>query len=234
MAVSSFLVPLGTPAPDFALPSVDGSEVKLADVSAPALLVVFLSNHCPYVRHVESALGAFAAEYAGKGLATIAICSNDVENYPDDDVPGLAAQVERAGFTFPYLVDSSQEVAKAYAAACTPDFFMYDAQRRLVYRGAFDEARPLVTQHLPDPEAEAVHAAIEVHGWADEPANGTLASAKRLAAKGRWREALDGMLGALQDDRDGVRQAMVTVFAALGDDDELVPEYRRKLTAALF
>ena len=142
MAVSSFLVPLGTPAPDFALPSVAGPQVKLTDVSAPALLVVFLSNHCPYVRHVESAFGAFAAEYAGKGLATIAICSNDVDNYPDDDVPGLAAQAERAGFTFPYLVDGSQEVAKAYAAACTPDFFLYDGRRRLVYRGAFDESRP--------------------------------------------------------------------------------------------
>jgi len=142
MAVSSFLVPLGTPAPDFALPSVAGPEVKLGDVSAPALLVVFLSNHCPYVRHVESALGALTAEYAGKGLATVGICSNDPVNYPDDDAPGLAGQAERAGFTFPYLLDGAQEVAKAYAAACTPDYFLYDAQRRLVYRGAFDEARP--------------------------------------------------------------------------------------------
>ncbi|GAA4444791.1 thioredoxin family protein [Phytohabitans houttuyneae] len=160
MAVSSFLVPLGTPAPDFALPSVDGREVKLADVSAPALLVVFLSNHCPYVRHVESALGAFAAEYVGKGLATIGISSNDVVNYPDDDVPGLAGQVERAGFTFPYLVDSAQDVAKAYSAACTPDFFLYDGQRRLVYRGAFDEARPKndvpVTGNLLRAAADAV------------------------------------------------------------------------------
>lgn len=160
MAVSSFLVPLGTPAPDFALPSVDGREVKLADVSAPALLVVFLSNHCPYVRHIESALGAFAEEYAGKGLATVGISSNDVENYPDDDVPGLKEQVERAGFTFPYLVDSSQDVAKAYNAACTPDFFLYDAQRRLAYRGAFDEARPKndipVTGNLLRAAADAV------------------------------------------------------------------------------
>jgi len=142
MAVSSFLVPLGTPAPDFALPSVAGPQVKLADVSSPALLVVFLSNHCPYVRHIESGLGAFAAEYAGKGLTTVGICSNDVDNYPDDDAPGLADQAERAGFSFPYLVDSSQDAAKAYNAACTPDFFLYDAQRRLVYRGAFDESRP--------------------------------------------------------------------------------------------
>jgi putative thioredoxin len=106
--------------------------------------------------------------------------------------------------------------------------------RVLVARGDIDEARPLVMQHLPDPEAEAVHATIEVREWADEPANGTLASAKRLAAKGRWREALDGMLGALQDDRDAARQAMVTVFAAVGDDEDLVAEYRRRLTAALF
>jgi putative thioredoxin len=106
--------------------------------------------------------------------------------------------------------------------------------RVLVARGEIDEARPLVMQHLPDPDAEAVHATIEVREWADEPANGTLASAKRLASRGRWREALDGMLGAIQDDRDAARQAMVTVFAALGDEDELVAEYRRKLTAALF
>jgi len=101
-------------------------------------------------------------------------------------------------------------------------------------RGDLDEARPLVAKHLPDPEAESVHARIEVKDWATSPDDGTLASAKRLAARGRWREALDGMLGALQDDRDAARQAMVTVFAALGDEDGLVPEYRRKLTAALF
>lgn len=106
--------------------------------------------------------------------------------------------------------------------------------RVLVARGQIDEARPLVMRHLPDPEAEAVHATIEIAEWADDPATGTLPSAKRLASKGRWREALDAMLGALTDERDAARQAMVTVFAALGDDDELVAEYRRKLTAALF
>jgi putative thioredoxin len=106
--------------------------------------------------------------------------------------------------------------------------------RLLLARGDVDEARPLVMRHLPDPEAEQLHAEIEVRGWALEPANGTLASARRLAAKGAWREALDGMLGALQDDRDDARQAMVTVFAALGEEHELVAEYRRKLTAALF
>jgi putative thioredoxin len=106
--------------------------------------------------------------------------------------------------------------------------------RILVERGAIDDARPLVMQHLPDPDAERLHATIEVREWADDPQPGTLASAKRLAAHGRWREALDGMLGAVQDDRDAARQAMVTVFAVLGDEDELVGDYRKRLSAALF
>ncbi|OLB77629.1 MAG: thioredoxin family protein [Actinobacteria bacterium 13_2_20CM_2_71_6] len=142
MAVSSFLAPLGTPAPEFVLPSVAGPEVKLADLTGPALLVVFLSNHCPYVRHVESGLAALVGEYAGKGLVTVGIASNDTGISPTDDVAGLAGQVERAGFTFPYLVDSGQDVAVAYHAACTPDFFLYDSARRLAYRGAFDLSRP--------------------------------------------------------------------------------------------
>ena len=142
MAVPSFMVPLGTPAADFALPSVAGGEVKLADLTGDALLVVFLSNHCPYVRHIESALAATVAEYADRGLAAVAVCSNDAVAYPDDGKPGLSEQVERAGFTFPYLLDESQEVARAYRAACTPDFFLYDRQRRLAYRGAFDASTP--------------------------------------------------------------------------------------------
>ncbi|HEY8471245.1 MAG TPA: thioredoxin family protein [Natronosporangium sp.] len=144
MAVNSFMVPLGTPAPDFSLPRADGGgEVALKDFAdAPALLVVFLSNHCPYVKHVESAFGKFASEYAARGLATVAICANDVTNYPDDAAPRLVEQAARAGFTFPYLVDQSQQVARAYRAACTPDFFLYDSARRLVYRGQFDDSRP--------------------------------------------------------------------------------------------
>ena len=104
----------------------------------------------------------------------------------------------------------------------------------LIARGAIDEARPLVAKHLPDPDAEALHARIEIAGWAEGSDPGTLASARRLAAKGRWREALDAMAGALGDDRDDARQAMVTVFAVLGDDDPLVVEYRRRLAAALY
>jgi putative thioredoxin len=106
--------------------------------------------------------------------------------------------------------------------------------RIFVDRGEIDEARPLVAKHLPDAEAERLHAAIEVREWADDLSPGTLASAKRLAAQGRWREALDGMIGSIGDDRDAARQALVTAFAVLGDDGELVPEYRRKLAAALF
>ena len=142
MAVSSFMVPLGTPAPPFSLPSVDGKVVPSdsLDPDRP-LLVMFLSNHCPYVRHIERALGSLVAEY-GRDVVAVAICSNDIENYPDDGPDGLTEQVRRAGFTFPYLLDDTQEVALAYRAACTPDFFLYDAERRLVYRGEFDESRP--------------------------------------------------------------------------------------------
>lgn len=142
MAVSSFMVPLGTPAPDFDLPSADGGRVSLSDLkSTQATLVIFLSNHCPYVRRIEQGIGALAADYRGQ-VTTVAICSNDAERYPDDDAAHLTEQAARAGFDFPYLVDDSQDVARAYKAACTPDFFLYDADRRLAYRGEFDDARP--------------------------------------------------------------------------------------------
>lgn len=144
MAIRSFMVPLGSPAPDFALPRADGEGVvRLADLAgAPALLVAFLCNHCPYVQYVESSFGGFATEFAERGLATVGICANDVASYPDDDRPQLVAQAKRAGFDFPYLVDEQQQVAVAYRAACTPDFFLYDGQRRLAYRGQFDGSRP--------------------------------------------------------------------------------------------
>lgn len=144
MAVNSLMVELGTPAPDFSLPSVTtGEKVTLASFAdAPALLVVFMSNHCPYVRHVEAGFASFAAEYRERGLAVVAISANDVVNYPEDAPERLVDQIGRAGFTFPYLYDESQEVARGYRAACTPDFFLYDAQRRLAYRGQFDDSRP--------------------------------------------------------------------------------------------
>jgi peroxiredoxin len=142
MAASSLMVPLGTPAHDFELPSVDGATVKLADLDGRALVVMFLCNHCPYVRHVERQLGTVAAEYAGREVAAVGICSNDTETNPDDDPAGLAEQARRAGFQFPYLIDDSQQVAAAYRAMCTPDLFVYDADRRLAYRGALDDSTP--------------------------------------------------------------------------------------------
>jgi peroxiredoxin len=142
MAVSSLMVPLGTPAHDVELPSADGSTVKLADLDGRALLVMFLCNHCPYVRHVERALAATVAGYADRGLATVGICSNDLDAYPGDGPAGMAEQARRAGFGFPYLLDESQQVAAAYRAMCTPDLFLYDAARLLAYRGAFDDSTP--------------------------------------------------------------------------------------------
>jgi peroxiredoxin len=141
MAVDSNMVELGTPAPDFALRSVTtGDVVSLKDFTgAPALLVAFLSNHCPYVKHIER---KFAEVTADLGIQTVAICANDVINYPEDSPERLVDQITRAGFTFPYLYDESQAVALAYGAACTPDFFLYGADRKLAYRGQFDDSRP--------------------------------------------------------------------------------------------
>ncbi len=135
------MVPLGTPAPDFALAEVFGSKVGRDDLAgAPALLVAFLCNHCPYVRHIEVTLAAVLADYPS--LAVVGICTNDAEAYPDDAPTGLIEQSERAGWSFPYLLDVDQDVARAYGAACTPDFFLYGGDRLLAYRGALDESTP--------------------------------------------------------------------------------------------
>lgn len=137
------MAPLGTPAPDFDLPDTDGAVRSLADFAdAPALLVAFICNHCPFVQHIRTAFAAFAREYQARGLAVVAVNSNDVAAYPEDDPARMKEEKERFGYTFPYLYDETQEVAKAYRAACTPDFFLYDRERRLVYRGQFDDSRP--------------------------------------------------------------------------------------------
>ncbi len=139
----STMLPLGTPAPDFALPDVDGKTVTLADLKGSAgLLVVFMCNHCPFVIHLADALAAFGEEYQAKGLAMVGISSNDVDNYPADSPDKMALEAEARGYTFPYLYDGTQDVAKAYRAACTPDFFLFDADHKLVYRGQFDSSRP--------------------------------------------------------------------------------------------
>jgi peroxiredoxin len=140
VATPSTMLPLGTPAPDFRLPDpASGREVSLADVrSERGLLVAFLSNHCPFVKHVKAELVRFGEEYAARGLGVVAIMANDVEKYPDDAPEKMAVE----GYPFPYLYDETQEVAKAYHAACTPDFFLFDGDGRLAYRGQLDASRP--------------------------------------------------------------------------------------------
>jgi peroxiredoxin len=139
----STMLPLGTTAPPFTLRDPRGGTVSLDDLAgAPGVLVMFICNHCPYVQHIREELARFAREVQQKGLAVAAVSSNDVENYPDDSPEKMAEEAERFGYTFPYLFDETQEVARAYRAACTPDFFLFDRDLKLVYRGQFDGSRP--------------------------------------------------------------------------------------------
>jgi len=139
----STMLPLGTKAPDFALPNVDGKIVSLDDFAgAKAYLVVFMCNHCPYVIHVAPELARLAAEYQAKGVAVVGINANDASTHPADSPEQMVHEVESRGYTFPYLYDESQEVAKAYRAACTPDFYVFDKDRKLAYRGQLDASRP--------------------------------------------------------------------------------------------
>jgi peroxiredoxin len=143
MLTASTMLPLGTTAPDFRLPDTTGAIVGLGDFSsAPALLIAFICNHCPYVKHIRSGWAAFAREYQAKGLAIIGINSNDADEYPEDSPKKMVDEARTAGYVFPYVYDDTQAVAKAYRAACTPDFFLFDSRRRLVYRGQFDDSRP--------------------------------------------------------------------------------------------
>ncbi len=140
---ASTMLPLGSQAPDFSLPNVDGQTLTLSDFQGKAgLLVVFMCNHCPFVVHLRPHLAEFAKEYTAKGLAIVGISSNDVEAYPQDGPEAMKQEHVTAGYTFPYLFDGTQLAAKAYRAACTPDFFLFDKDHRLVYRGQFDDSRP--------------------------------------------------------------------------------------------
>lgn len=139
----STMLPLGTAAPDFKLMNVDGREVALADFAGkPALLVMFMCNHCPFVVHVADELARLGAEYMGRGVAVVGINSNDTATHPADSPERMVAEAEERGYAFPYLFDETQAVAKAYRAACTPDFFLFDQDRKLVYRGQLDDSRP--------------------------------------------------------------------------------------------
>ncbi|ADV63646.1 alkyl hydroperoxide reductase/ Thiol specific antioxidant/ Mal allergen [Isosphaera pallida ATCC 43644] len=136
---------LGSPAPDFALPepAKGNAVVRLSDFAdAPALLVVFLCNHCPYVKHIAEGLAALARDAQARGVAVVGINANDPVSHPDDAPERMVEEVAARGYTFPYLFDATQEVARAYEAACTPDFFLYDRDRKLVYRGQMDDSRP--------------------------------------------------------------------------------------------
>jgi len=140
---STQLLPLGESAPDFELPGADGTTVRLSDFrDAPGLLVAFICNHCPFVQHLRVGFAEFAREYGERGLAVVAINSNDVATHPEDDPEAMAREVVAHHYDFPYLFDESQDVAKAYRAACTPDFFLFDRHGALAYRGQFDGSRP--------------------------------------------------------------------------------------------
>ena len=165
----STMMELGTRAPDFALPDVrTGKKVSLSDFeNRNGLLVIFMCAHCPFVIHVEEELARIGKDYEDKGLGIVGICANDAENYPDDSPEKLAAQASAIGFNFPYLHDDSQDVAKAYRAACTPDLFLFDKNQKLVYRGQLDDSRPGNEQPVTGADLRAAIDAM----LADKPIN---------------------------------------------------------------
>lgn len=138
----STMLSLGTPAPDFSLPDSGGKITSRSDFSGNPLLIMFICNHCPFVKHVRAKLAELGSRYQKKGVGVVAINSNDVETHPDDSPENMAREAREAGYTFPYLFDSAQTVAKSYEAACTPDFYLFDGSHRLVYRGQLDGSRP--------------------------------------------------------------------------------------------
>jgi len=140
-AVESQMLPLETEAPDFSLPGPDGERYSLANETS-AYMVMFICNHCPFVKHVRGELARIGRDYAARGVSIYAINSNDVKKHPGDGPDNMKIEAETWGYTFPYLFDESQDIAKAYRAACTPDFFVFDAGKRLVYRGQLDDSRP--------------------------------------------------------------------------------------------
>ena len=140
---ASTMLPLGTPAPDFSLPDTKSNIISIDDFKdTPALLVIFMCNHCPFVKHILKGMVELVKKYQEKGVAVVGINSNDVASFPEDRPEMMAKIAKAAGYTFPYLYDETQEVAKAYRAACTPDFFLFDKKRKLVYRGQMDDSRP--------------------------------------------------------------------------------------------
>jgi peroxiredoxin len=168
-ATPSTMLALGTPMPAFQLQDYDGRAVTGQDFAAArALLVAFICPHCPFVRHIRAGFATFTTEYLTRGLAVVGVNSNDISAFPQDDTAGMRREAETAGYKFPYLFDETQQVAKAFRAACTPDLFLFDASRRLVYRGQFDDSRPRsdmpVTGRDIREAADAVLAGLPVVG----------------------------------------------------------------------
>ena len=138
----STMVELGTPAPGFSLPSTGGGAVSLSDFEGDPVLVMFICNHCPFVLHLREHLADACRDYQERGVKVVGISANDVSTHPDDSFEKMVEEVSIAGYTFPYLYDETQDVARSYRAACTPDFFLYDSSHQLVYRGQYDDSRP--------------------------------------------------------------------------------------------
>lgn len=183
---ASTMLPLGIKAPHFSLPNVDGRIVSLGDFAgADALVVVFLCNHCPYVKHIADTLSQVAREYQSRGVAFVGISSNDVAGYPQDSPEQMVIEAETRGYVFPYLYDETQRVAQAYRAACTPDFFLFDGQQQLVYRGQFDASRP---------GSEIPVTGEDLRRALDAVLNGTPVPADQKPSIGcniKWREGLE-------------------------------------------
>lgn len=157
---ASTMLSLGTQAPEFSLVNVDDTLVTRSNFFGKPLLVIFMCNHCPFVVHIRPALQKLAAEYQSKGLAVVGISSNDVSAYPQDGPDRMKDEANSAGYTFPYLFDGTQDVAKAYKAACTPDIFLFDADHSLVYRGQFDSSRPSNDQPVTGADLRAACDAV--------------------------------------------------------------------------
>ena len=154
------MVDLATPAPDFALPDTEGRTIRMADFRGKPTLVIFLCNHCPYVKHIANDLAQVTTKYMDKGVAVVGISSNDVANYPDDSPELMKKEKRTRGYAFPYLFDESQDVARAYDAQCTPYFFLYDKAHRLAYRGQFDDSRPGNGKHITGADLTAAVDAV--------------------------------------------------------------------------
>jgi peroxiredoxin len=167
---ASTMMPLGTAAPEFSLPDTSGNMVSLSDFDgARALLVMFICNHCPFVKHVRLQIADMGAEYQEKGVGVVAIMSNDVTNHPNDSPEHMAEEIRQIGYTFPYLYDKTQAVAKAYRAACTPDFFLFDGNRKLAYRGQLDDSRPGNDKPVTGADLRAALDAVLVGSPVPEP-----------------------------------------------------------------